>query len=392
MKVVLKSFPTNLDALVALRADQWWRENSNSFVATSSCRLLQVSEAVSAHHVERSKDQSTNHATAANEQSEAMGVKPWNGRSQNVLGEPSTEKSTSSLHALALAVVDSAHKIVVGFRKELLMQAVHRVPTSGTYDPQAIKSLVTETAHLVNEVRVMIDTVHDTSNPEGARHGVGHGSGGQEETRPIARVMVAEFLSSLSLFYGALPDCHHGGWNSLRNCSTIIRMLDSTLEDLVHLAAIAWERSDFLDSGFGKGDAIDVDLGGHSHRTTTRAQDSGNCVCPWDPVIQVVSWGVIPILAAENSLLSCIQNAANLEPGAEALGFRERTDSWKKDCLFAVVAAVAKGYHSLGVGQDLSTVSLFDMLAVAARVSNAAKLSRYHPMDLCRLVGRLTMA
>lgn len=366
-----------------------------TFFASSSCRPSQVSEAVSAHLVE----QSTNQATASNEKSEAMGVTPWS-RSQNVLGERLPEESASNLYALASAVVDSAHKLVVGFRAEILMDAVHRVSTStsGAHDLQAIKSVVDETARLVKDIRrgrssrVMVGNIHGISNAEGTRGGVGHGSGGQGETRRSFPIMVGTFLSSLSLFYGALPGYHHGVWKSLRNCSTASRTLGNSLEDLVHLAAIAWERDSFPDSMFGVRDVIDVELGGQygdSHNTN-RAQ---NGVSPWDPVIQVLSWGVIPILTAENSLLSCIQAAANPETGVEALGCREEMGSWKRDGLFAVVEAVAKGYHSLGVGQDLSAVSLVDLLGVvAARVSITAKLTRYHPMDLCRLVGRLTMA
>lgn len=357
---------------------------------------------MSAHHVEQFKEQAANPATAANEQFEAMGVKPLSGRSQNVRGELFPKGSASNLCAIASTVVDSAHTLVVGFRKEVLLEAVHQVSTSGANDLQAIETVVAETAHLVEEIRrgrnyrVMVQGVHGTSNTEGTRRGVGHGSGEQEETPPSGSIMVGSFLSSLSLFYAALPDCNHGVWKSLRNSSTSTRTLGNTLEDLIHLAVIAWERDDLLpNSGFGLEDAIDVDLGrkygGDSH-STDLPQDSCSCVPPWAPVIQVLSWGVIPILTAENSLLSCIQAAANLEPGAEALGSRDGANSWKRDGLLAVVAAVAKEYHSLGVGQDLSAVSLVDLWGFAPRASNAAQLGRYHPMDLYRLIGRLAMA
>lgn len=334
------------------------------------------------------------------EQLEALDVNPWSRRSQNVLGEMLPTESASTLYGLASAVVDSAHKLLVEFKEETLMEAVHRVSTSGASDFHAVKNVVGETAQLVKEIRrgrhyrIMVEGIHGTSNAEGTGRGVGHGSGGHEETRPTAPVMVGAFLSSLSVFYGALPDCHHSVWKSLRKCSTSTRTLGNSLEDLVYLGAIAWERDD-PNSGSG----IEAAGGQHAEDSpkTNRALGSRVCVSPWHPVIQVLSWGVIPILTAENSLLSCVQAAANLETGVQVLGCRERTDSWKRDGLMAVVAAVAKGYHSLGVGQDLSTVSLVDLWGVAARVSDGAKLNCYklncyHPMDLCRLIGRLTMA
>lgn len=367
-----------------------------TFSASSSCRPSQVSEAVSAYHVE----QSTKQATAFNEQSEATGVTPWSRLSQNVPGALLPEEAASNLDALASAVVDSAHKLVVGFRAEVLMDAVHRVSmsTSGAHDLQAIKTVVDETAHLVKDIRrgrnyrIMVEIIYGVSNAEGARTEVGHGSGGRAETRPTAPIMVGTFLSSLSLFYGALPGYHHGVWKSLRNCSTSSRTLGNSLEDLVHLAAIAREHGDFPDSGFGIGDSnVDVDCGGQHGRDSHKTNRAQDIVSPWKPVVQVLSWGVIPILTAENTLLSCIA-AVNPEMGKEASGWRESAESWKINDLLAVVEAVAKGYHSLGVGQDLSDISVVDLLGVVAKVSTAGKLDRYHPMDLCRLIGRLAMA
>lgn len=358
------------------------------------CCLLQVSEAVTAYHIEH-----PNQESAVNEQPEAMSEQARSRRSQNKLRELLPKASASNLNALASAVVDSAHKLVVGFREEVLMKAVHHVSISGANDLQAIRIVVDETAHLVKEIRrgrdyrAMVKSIDGTNSADGTECETGHGIGGQEETQPTAPIVVGTFLSSLSLFYGALPEYHHRVWKSLRNCSTSTSTLGNALEDLVHLAAIALERGDCWDSACGVRDAIDVDFGeqqsGNSNRTN-HAQDGGAFVSPWDPVIQVVSWGVIPILTAENSLLSCIQ--ASLETGVKPLGCREVTESWKRDGLLAVLTAVAKGYHSLGVGQDLSTVSLADLWGVAARVSHAAKLNRYHPMDLCRLTARLTMA
>lgn len=318
-----------------------------------------------------------------------MGVEPWGRQSQNVLGDHPPEKS-SNLSTLTSAVVDAAHKLVVGFREEILVEAVHRVYTDGAHDLQAIKTVVGETAHLIKEVRrgrnngFMGGSSHDTNNAEDKEHGIGYCSSGQDE--------IGAFLFSLSLLYGALPGYHHRVWKSLRNCSTATRTLSNAVQDLVHLAAIVWEGND--SPNLGGEDAIDVDCGGPHDGNSRRmnlAQDGCVCVFPWNPVIQVLSWGVIPILTAENLFLSCIQAAANPEPFEEGLGYHEGKGSQKRDGMLAVVAAVAKGYHSLGVGQDLSTVSLVDLCCVAARASNVAKPSGYHPMDLCRLIGRLIL-
>lgn len=374
-----------------------WRTalHHRNLFASSLCSLLQVSEAVSAYNVEPS----TNQAMALSEQSEAIGVKQGSRRSQKLLGE--LRPQASNLYALASAVINSARNLVVGFREETLMGAVHRASTSGTNDAHVIKTVVDETAHLVKEIRHgrtyrgIVERVRGASDVEGTKRGVGRGSGGQWETQSTAPLIVGTFLYSLSLLYRALPDYHNRVWKSLRKCSTPTGTLGDALEDLVYLAAFAWERDDCSNSEFGIRDAVDVDLGeqrgGNSHRTNL-AQDSYIRVAPWDPVIQVLSWGVIPILTAENSFLSCIQAATNPETGVEGLGRREGTNSWKRAGVLAVVTAVAKGYHSLGVGQDLSAVSLGDLWGEAARVTSAAKLNCYHPMDLCRLIGRLTIA
>lgn len=389
------SFADVLSTPVALRAGECWRVVASvdrggwrmmlhhnilpSLPHPCVDRLLQVSEAVSVYHAE----QSTNQAIVA-KQSETMGVNTWSWRSKKILGDLLPTSSASNLYALASAVVRSAHKLVVGVREEMLMEAVHRLSTSDANDSKAIKTVVDKTVHLVQEIRHGMDA-------EGTKRGVGCG---QEERQSTAPIIVGTFLSSLSLFFRALPDYHHPVWQSFRNCSTSASTLGSALEDLIHLAAIAWKRDDCSNSEFGVGGAIDVDLGGqhggNSHSCNLE-QESCVRVSPWDPVIQVLSWGAIPILTAENALLSCVQAAANLETGVEGLGCREGTDSGKRDSLLAVVTAAAKGYHSLGVGQDLSTVLLVDLWGVAAGVSNTAQLNRYHPMDLCRLIARLTM-
>lgn len=314
--------------------------------------------------------------------------------------DPLISKVPASEYASAL--VEYADKLGVQSNKERLLDSVHLVYASKANDIQAVKTIVEETLQLVKEIRVNWGSRNMPNNSiiaeEGAGDAAGHSGRNQEEverndTRSNLSVMVGTFLSSLAHLYGTLPDCHHRAWQILRDTSTSSVTFGNAVGNLVHLAAIALERDNFwsLDSVFP--DAPE-NLGGHHEKYSDQNELApGRSVrfSPVEPIIQVISWGVIPILTAENSLLSCIQAPANLETGDK--GFRGENS--RRDILMAVVTIVTKRYHSLGVGDDLSMVLLGDLLGVAAsslvRLSNAANLVHYHPMNLCRLVARLTI-
>lgn len=297
-----------------------------------------------------------------------------------------------------MALIESAHKLGVGFKKDKLLEAVHLVSASKASDAQAIKTVVDETLNLVNEIRLnggfgrMPEISNDNIIAEDGAGHAGHYSG--NETRSSFSVIVRTFLSSLALLFRTLPDHHHDAWQSLRNSSACSVTVGNAVEDLVHLAVFVWELDNVSNS---EPDFPDNLSGNHGEHSPTNDLASGRSVRlpPWEPIIQVVSWGVIPLLEAENSLLSCIQAPANLET-CEKGYWGEKTESSRRNILMAVVTSVARRYHSLGVGQDLSTVLLGDLLGVAAslpaRQSSESNLFHYHPMNLCRLVARLTVA
>lgn len=349
----------------------------------------------------------------------------WGRQSQEVLGGLDAKVPASKLCALALTFVDCAHKLVVGFREENLIEAAHRVSTSSANDVQAINTIVGETLHLVNAVRhgrvfhSIPGKCHNNHSAHDTGRGVGHGDDEKTElestrTQPFRSQRVLQdpkllgtFLSSLARLYGALPDHHHHIWRSSRKISTSAGTLGSAVEDLIHLSSIAWKAADLSHSEMALTDANDGDLGGNHggldggpSQQEDLVTESCLNVFPWDPLLSLLSWGVVPVLTAENCLLSCLQAAANPEIGEARVGhspgcwWRETS---RRGCLVDVVTAVAKGYHSLAVGEDLSKVLLTDLLGVAANslttVNSAASKSLfgYHPMDLCRLVARLAM-
>lgn len=386
------------------------------------CRTLQVSEAVSAYHAGQASQ-----VTVVHNHSTGKDVSTWSRQSQEVLGGLRTKAPASKLCALASTFVDSAHKLVVGFREETFMEAAHHVSNSSANDVQAIKTVVGETLHLVKAIRHgrgshdISENLNLTGSAEGTGHGIGHRNDEKGElkraraqpfrSQPVTQdpKILGTFVSSLARLYGALPDHHHHIWQSFRKSSTSAGTLGNAFEDLVHLAAIAWEPDDLSISENPLPDANNGDLGGRHgglHGGPSQQDDPTRECClrfsPCDPLLNLMSWGVVPMLTAENSLLSCIQAAANPEIGKAGVGHPPGcccggASSSRRDGLVAVVTAVAKGYHSVAVGKDLSTVLLTDLLGVAANslttVSPASKrLFRYHPMDLCRLVARLTMA
>lgn len=382
-------------------------------------RSFQVSEALSAYHV----GQATNRATVV--QNHSTGSTRGR-RSQEALGGLGAKVPASKLCALALTFVDSAHKLVVRFSEENLMEAAHRVSASSANDVQAINTIVGETLLVVNAIRrgrgfhSIPGKCHNNHSAHDTGRGVEHRNDekrelGSTRTQNFRSQRVLQdpkllrtFLSSLARLYGALPDHHHHIWRSSRKLSTSAGTLGSAVEDLVHLSVIAWD--DLSHSEMALPDANYDDLDGHHegfHGGPSQQEDltTEGClnVFPWDPLLSLMSWGVVPVLTAENCLLSCIQAAANPEIGEERLGHHPPGCCWdeatssRRGCLVAVVTAVAKGYHSLAVGEDLSKVLLTDLLGVAANslttVSAAASKSlfSYHPMDLCRLVARLTL-
>ncbi|CAM9114119.1 unnamed protein product, partial [Ectocarpus fasciculatus] len=267
-----------------------------------------------------------------------------------------------------------------GGRERRFLEAVHRVSISSTEDDieaNDLKIIIGETWHLVDVVRRCRDSsgipettqdTHDVS--EELERAPAQWCRGHVTQDPN---VLETFLASLALFYRTLPDCI---WRSIPNTSTLGSMSSNAFGNLVHLAATAWEEN---------------------ARYWRKEKDPGQehflRFPPCEPVLQLMSWGAISVITAENVLLSCIQTATRGSTlQTDVMHTEARWDETSLSSVIAVATAVVKGYHSLALGKDLWTVSLDDLVDVTAGSIPALDLSkpfRYHPMDLCRLIARL---
>lgn len=323
----------------------------------------------------------------------------------------------SNLTAVVSALLDAAGNLCVGSGGEGLVHAALCVSDSRGNDVQAVANVVCETLHLVQRVRcrhwfTRVQDTDDTQDAEGKAH--------ECETAPallrggevrrasnspgLFLVLLAEVWGSL---HRACDKNQPKALQALRHGFTSTVTLGNMFEDLVHLAAVAWEGINPSDCGGvtlsgerwmppddASDDVVGCQNGLFQERKSRRADYS-----PWAPALQLMSWGLVPVLTAENALLACVQTVVTrpkLREGdtrARLAGGHCKTMNTSRDALIAVVTAIAKGYHSLGVGVDLSAVVLGDLLDVAAksrsRVNVEPKPYRYHSMNLCRLVARL---
>lgn len=311
----------------------------------------------------------------------------------------------------------------VGFTsREDLLKAAQRAAESNTDDMQAVVSVLSGTLHLVKVVRCRLE---DSRSPQpDVKDGhIGEVSGcglrcqidKEEELQatrplPVRDHEVGQTSSTLQLFLSLLADIweclhrtcpnQHNVVGALRRTFTSTSTPGEALEDLVHLAAIAWKETSISDSGaerlFAERctpiHATDGSLVGGQSAISTREILSR--WPPWAPALELMSWGVIPAVNAENVLLSCVQAMAKVRQ----CGIEETrtgcTMGTSSSAVIAVVTAIAKGYHSIAVGEDLSAVLLADLLDAAARSLTrnvVVRVSYYHSMNLCRLVGRLVM-
>ncbi|CAM9099606.1 unnamed protein product [Ectocarpus sp. 6 AP-2014] len=329
-----------------------------------------VLEAVSAYHSDLER---------AQKKQPTGGAECRSPKSPEVLASLLPRDPASDLCAIASKLCAHVDKCE-GHRERRFLEAVHRVSISSTDDDiesNDPKSIIGETWQLVDAVRRCRDssgipeTIHDT-----------HDVSEELERTPAQRFrdhvtqdpnVLETFLASLALFYRTLPDCI---WRPIPNSSTLGSMSSDVVGNLVHLAARAWERN----AGYWQKD-----------------KDPGQERClrfpPCEPVLQLMSWGAISVVTAENVLLSCIQTATRGSTSQTGLLCPEaRWDETSPSSVIAVATAVVKGYHSVALGKDLWTVFLDDLLDVTAGSVPAMDLSkpfRYHPMDLCRLIARL---
>ena len=302
----------------------------------------------------------------------------------------------------------------VGFTSQDLLKSAQRAVESNTGDLQAVVSVLSGTLHLVKVVRCRLESrsaqpdLNDAYSGEVERCGGCRIDNGEKLEMIPLRVRdhgVGQTSNNLQLFLSMLAEV----WGCLhRTCPNkhdVVRALQHTfsststpgeaLEDLVHLAAMAWKETNISDSGdetlcaercIPVHAADDSLVGGQSAISTQERQP--RCP-PWAPALELMSWGVLPAVHAENVLLSCVQAVAKVQRGKETP--TGRTAGTSCNGVIAVITAIAKGYHSLAVGEDLSEVVLADLLDAAARslTKNVVRVSHYHSMNLCRLVGRL---
>ena len=332
---------------------------------------------------------------------------------------PITSQS-SELPALvsALCGACSAYCREATSRQEGLLKAAQRAAESNTDDMQAVASVLSGTLHLVKVVRYRLES--RSGQPDGNDAHIGeapdcglHCQIGKGEDLQMTRSLPIQdhgvgqtsntlraFLSLLAEIWGCLhrtcPN-QHIVVRALRHTFTSTSTPGETLEDLVHLAAIAVKETSTSDSGpetlcaerYTSILSTDGSLVRGRSGASTR---EGHPRCPpWAPALELMSWGVLPAVNAENVLLSCVQAVAKgRQRGKQAQ--TECAVGTSSKAVIAVITAIAKGYHSLAVGEDLSAVLLADLLDAAARSLTrnvVVKASSYHSMHLCRLVARL---
>lgn len=331
---------------------------------------MQVLEAVSAYHSDLER---------AQKKQWTDGVEFRSPKNPEVLASLLPRDQASDLCAIASKLCAHVGECE-GRREQSFLEAVQRLSINSTdevIEANDLRSIIGETWHLVDAVRRCRNssdipaTTHDTQDvseefertpAQWFRHNVTQDPN-----------VLETFLASLALFYRALPDCI---WRSIPNSSTLGPLPSKAFENLVHLTATAWEQN---------------------ARYWRKDKDPGQERClrfpPCEPVLQLLSWGIISVVTAENVLLSCIQTATRGSTSQTGVMYPEaRWVETSPSSLMAVATAVVKGYHSLALGKDLWTVFLDDLLDVTVGSIPAIDLSkpfRYHPMDFCRLIARL---
>ncbi|CAN0104280.1 unnamed protein product [Scytosiphon promiscuus] len=357
-----------------------------------------VREAITSTILETVGAYSTDHepvqSILAHSKSTQKGVGSW---SQDILLPKVPEQS--ELCTFAAILLESASNFVLTPTTEsTFMGAVHRVSMSNANDIPAFKSVVRETLHLVQRIgrfRRSYGVAGESDGAVDAKKKVGT----LEKAMPSERARqrphtLRKFLLALARFYRALPDHQHDVWHTVRISFPPSCGFGNAFEELILLAATEWERDAPMRGRL-------VGSHGESSQKGGPVQDSRLWLPPWDPLSRLLSWGLAPILTAENALLSSIQHASVVT--RPELGERDVTHSAKfwhavkppsREGLVAVATAVAKGYHNLGSGEDLSTALLPDLSRKhnsGPVVNAAAKPFNYHPMHLCRLIARLRM-
>lgn len=288
--------------------------------------------------------------------------------------------TVSRLPVLVSTLVDVAQELgLESGETYTFIEAAQQVASSDKACLQSAASIVRETLRLIQSIRWRQGSV-SAKDTDGIRDAADLAREQSNSCRPNG---LGHFLSLLAEVWGSL----YGASDVYRH--EVVHVLQhgfattaiNAVEHLVHLAVLAWERARVS----GAGSENTSSEGGSSERSECR---------PWVPILQLMAWGVVPAVTAENVVLSCLEvfETSKLR-GATRKG-QDRPTEPSGGALIAVASAVAKGYHSLGAEEDLSTVVLTDLLDVAARSVTPRRVGTkmsgwYHSMNLCRLVARL---
>lgn len=386
-----------------------------------------VSEAVTAYHVNIERNQKDKKQEDSSRLSGRLGQVQ---KDKNV-GTPGNKdlflqgslptSPWSRLPALLSALISTAKKLGARFGEEDIMQAANRVSTDGVDDIQAMAIILRETLQLVRAVRrrLLFRVREDAESILGSQYAGGEIGCTKIRTEELQRTQAPSFRGqetqrapkSLERFLNLLARVWRSLYGSYNSNHYVVQALRAGFNsmpasgdafgDLVHLTALAWEEAIF----FGRGDKFppekscmpphkaDVSLGG----PFTLLSQWGVCI----PALELMAWGVVSVMVAENTLLSCMQGLKTKSPKRRSFstdiklmkGGNDITAS-SPDALVLVLSGITKGYHSLAVEEDLSAVLLVDLLDVAAKSLSRRHLDAkppqcYHSLDLCRLVARL---
>lgn len=309
----------------------------------------------------------------------------------------------SSAPSLVSALLHAAQDLGIVPRDKNVWQAASLVAAGRNGDgAQAVTIIIRETLHLVRSVRSrqISHFAAEESDPRvSGKCFPRQEEGGKPDILRLFLALIAEVWGS---FYHSSGSYRDSMTQALRHGFASTETSTTIFDDLVNLAAIAWETANFSKPRRETHAEKSCTTGGGENSWLHSESTAREGYPPWAPALELISWEVIPHLAAETALISFIQfkSMPRRQGGRSEVSKRHAGTGLiadpSRDAVFAIATAVARGYHSVAVGKDLSTVLLADISDVAAksltRKRVEAKPSRfYHPLNLCRLVALLVI-
>lgn len=332
------------------------------------------------------------------------------GSTMHFRGDKVTGASSSApiLTALVLELVDVGQSIGADVgRKHELMQDAQRVMAINGEDVQAVADVVRETLHVAHSAAHRQQCGIGENTLGFPAHVLQTGQqidldGVINDTVGSDGSKIATFLILLAEVWASLYSLSHSCQRSVVYClqggGAAKATVAGVYEDLVVLASLA-VKAVTSESGHFQG------MAGQPDEVTTTYVDSvvsnmpstipATRECPpWLPALELMLWGAISAVEAENTLLSLLNEASSVQ--AE---HSRATQSGIQQPLFGalnvVITALVEGYHSRAV-QEIPRVSVANALdcAVDSLATFPAGLSargRYHPMNLSRVAARLAV-